>query len=696
MMLNNNSSEQAARKFAVKKINAGYIFEALHVYADLNGNVVYWRIRLKHPDGDKWIRPMYKDSQGAYHIGDPPELRGMLKPLYGQQLLPVHASATLVIVEGEMPADKLNTFFSKHGANNEFVAITSGSSTSADNADWQPLANRKCIIWPDNDDVGFKYAKIVYTKLIPLNCKLEIMTISSTLPPGGDCVDWLEANPNSNIADIIAIPRSNKIELMNDLDEQDKQDKQETQSQATDLVAFVLERAELFHDNNKEVFALDKETKEVRHIDGRGFRDFMTSNFYEHSGKSVRDQSWREASSTLSGIGRHRGECHSVHRRVAKHEDSYYLDLCQANNSAAIKISAGIWEVIASPPVRFVRSETMQMLPVPIAGGTFSTLWKVCNIPNDSQLLALAWLVDTLRSDTPYPVLELLGEQGSAKSTTQTALRRIIDPNACDLRAAPKQPEDLYVSANLNHIVSCENISHLSAQMQDALCVIATGGAFAKRKLYTDGDESVIYAKNPVILNGIAAAITAQDLIDRSITIELPVIAARVETTDLWLQFDNEYGAILGALLDVFAKALAILPHIKLQPSERPRLLEFARLGMAVAEAMGATGEDFMIQFTASRQESLARTIDASPVACAVIDWFEDKGRVAKELPVKDLFSSVEYHRPEHTDAWPKTAKGFADALRRAAPALRQLGIECRSLGKVGSYVKWRIAPKIN
>ena len=130
-----------------------------------------------------------------------------------------------------------------------------------------------------------------------------------------------------------------------------------------------------------------------------------------------------------------------------------------------------------------------------------------------------------------------------------------------------------------------------------------------------------------------------------------------------------------------------------LPPGESPRLIEFARFGMAIAQAMNHDGNDFLKQFIESRQEAIARTIDASPVASALIDWFEQR-KMEIILPAKDLFSQVECYRPQGTDAWPKSAKGFADALRRVAPALRQLGIECRCLGKQGSHVKWRIAPR--
>jgi hypothetical protein len=136
---------------------------------------------------------------------------------------------------------------------------------------------------------------------------------------------------------------------------------------------------------------------------------------------------------------------------------------------------------------------------------------------------------------------------------------------------------------------------------------------------------------------------------------------------------------------------LARLPYIKLPAGEHPRLVEFVHLGMAIAESMGRMGEDFLEQFNVSRQEAIARTIDASPVASALIEWFEDGKKCPRTLLIKRLFAELERYKPSSTDAWPRSAKGFADALRRAAPALRHMGIECRSLGKTGSYVSWEI-----
>jgi len=473
----------------------------------------------------------------------------------------------------------------------------------------------------------------------------------------------------------------------------DTEPEDEKISQASALVAFVEGHAELFHDQNGDVFAEAKDTRETRRLDGRQFKDWLVSNFYGKTGKSPRDQSIREALSTLSGLGRFRGECREVSIRVATNEGAYFLDLAEPGKNRAVRISAGKWEVVSNAPVRFIRPETIRPLPEPKRGGKLDGLWKVANIPEDARLLVLAWLCECLRPDTPFPLLELMGEQGSAKSTTQTALRRLIDPNACDLRSAPKAVEDMFVSAGASWLVSYENISHLSAPMQDALCVLATGGGFAKRKLYSDSDESVITVKRPVVLNGISVAVTAQDLVDRTLSIETPVIRERVETTDLWKQYEAAHGELLGALLDVAAAALDLLPGIHVPAAERPRLAEFARFGMAVAKAAGHSADDFTKQFSTCRQEAIARTLDASPVATAVLAWCGQNPTGAQDT-AGNFMNRMEAFKPQRAESWPWSPKGFADALRRAAPALRQHGIECRSLPKTGGVIRWEIGPR--
>ncbi len=672
-------------------------------YKDVAGHPVLYVVRFDKA-GSKEYRPLswqsdpQRPGQGRWQFKDP---IGTL-PLYNADELARQPTAPVLIVEGERCADAAARLFP------DWVTTTTchGSSAPA-KSDFSVLSGRTIRIWPDHDDPGRGYAEqVAHLATTAGAVEVRVLDLKSlaidpqTRQPCELRQKWDAADAEQEGWSPAALTQHARwLPVASDpqvapAPSDPAEESEEKTSQATALVAFAMARVSLFHDQNKDVFATDRATGENRRIDGRSFKDWLVSNFYTVEAKAPREQAIREALSTLSGIGRFQGEQQEVWIRVAAHGGAYYLDLAEPGQSRAVRIAADGWTLVEVPPVRFIRPESAQPLPVPLRGGNLARLWELANVPPDLRLLVAAWLGDCLRPDTPFPVLELIGEQGSAKSTTQTVLRRLIDPNACDLRGAPKLVEDVFISAGASWLVSYENVSHLPGPIQDAFCVLATGGGHAKRKLYSDADESVITVKRPLILNGIGAAITAQDLIDRTISVETPRIGRRVEVTTLWKTFRAHHAHLLGALLTAMVGALARLPTTGLPPGD-PRLTEFARFGEALTAALGGCPADFHGQFQASREESIARTIDASPVASALIDWFDARSRVPIELTAKDLFAAVGEHKPLGADAWPRSAKGFGDAMRRAAPALRQLEIECRSLGKRGSNVIWIVKPAI-
>ena len=88
----------------------------------------------------------------------------------------------------------------------------------------------------------------------------------------------------------------------------------------------------------------------------------------------------------------------------------------------------------------------------------------------------------------------------------------------------------------------------------------------------------------------------------------------------------------------------------------------------------------------------MLRTIDASPVGAAISAFLtEVTGGFNGTL--SELLDRLERYRP-HGEAWPRSAKGLGDALRRLAPALRLIGFECKSLPKTGGVIRWHIFPK--
>lgn len=482
-------------------------------------------------------------------------------------------------------------------------------------------------------------------------------------------IDLKQANP------------SVRVGALDDLVARHATDSGHDDSLAKRLTDLAAKRCELWHDPDGNAYAsLDRENageiaqREHWPIDSTGFREWLGWMAHTELKATPASEALKSCQNALSGIAKFDGGEHVPARRVAKDDSGRWIDLCD-DQWRAILVTATGWRIVASPSVRFVRNKAMRPLPVPELNGSLTPLWKLCNVPDEDRPLVLGWLLECYRSDTPYPVLELIGEQGSAKSTTQETLRTFIDPNKAMLRGRPKTVEDVYVAAGSNHLISLENLSGISPELSDALCTIATGGGQAGRQFYTNGEEHIIEAHNPVVLNGIGAVITRADLLDRAIALCLPVIKERMTEEEHATALQAAAPSIFGALLDLFVKTVAILPTVQISPSQRPRMADFAQLGEAMSRAMGGKEDDFLTLYTNHRRDAIRRTVDSSPVAVACMEFVTEgncyTGTVKGLLGRLNLISMS----MERGDYWPRSPKGLGDSLRRVAPALRQIGI---------------------
>lgn len=477
--------------------------------------------------------------------------------------------------------------------------------------------------------------------------------------------------------------------LLSDIDKATRPESEggDDTSTADDLVALVQDRAELFHAEDGSCFAVLNETpRKTFKLDTQAFAEWLSYAYYRDTesekgpGRAASDTAIKTARMVLTGIAKNDGPERKVYLRAARQGDAYYLDL-GAEDWRAVEITATGWRVVDRPPVYFWRSSTTRPLAMPVPGGDLARLWLYANIPIEARPLVVAWMLEAWRPETPFPILELIGQQGTAKSSTQAKLRRCIDPNAVDLRAAPKSVEDLFVSAGCNWLASLNNLSHLSANLQDALCNLATGGGFAGRTLYTNADETLVEAKRPVVINGIVPLVTAQDLTDRVIHVELPEIGTYRSETEIDHAFEQDAPLILGGLLDRFVLTLQQLPNVTLE--RPPRMADFSALGEAMIRATGGRPGDFLALYQENRRHSIARSLDASPVASAVRTLAESEAQaLVFEGTMGKLLERLNEHR-DGADAWPKSARGLGDALRRQRPALAQIGIQVE-IGKAG------------
>jgi hypothetical protein len=472
----------------------------------------------------------------------------------------------------------------------------------------------------------------------------------------------------------------------------------EPNTQSASLVRYVeeadLEENDLFHSPDGEAYATftvagHRETHAVR---SKAVRLWLQRRFYEEHSKPPGAQALQDGLGVLEAKALFEGLEHEVNVRVAEYEGAVYVDLANDAWEAAKITSEGV-EVVSDPPVRFRRRKGMLAFPHPAIGGNVGALRRFVNLKDAKDwLLLLAWLVQAFRPTSRYPILILLGEQGSAKTTLARMLKAMVDPSTTPVRSVPRGEHDLFIAANNSWVMALDNLSGLPPWLSDALCRLSTGGGFGTRTLYENDEETLFDATRPVILNGITDVATRADLLDRAIILVLPTIPEeeRRPEAELWGEFEEALPEILGGIFTAVSVALRELPEVEL--TSLPRMADFAKWATAAESALGMVPGEFMEAYTGSRREISEMALEADPVAVAVVKLMENRHEwigTAMEL-LKELGKRVD-EDVRRFKTWPKQPQHLSRHLKRLAPVLRAEGIEVEDLPRTGGERQKRL-----
>jgi hypothetical protein len=631
---------------------------------------------------------------GGWRLGDP---AGAL-PLY--HLPDLAAADRVYVTEGEKCANLARDL--------GLVATTSAhGAQAAHKTDWSPLAGKMVIILPDVGEAGDDYVAAVEKQLAKLDPQVEVRVVR--LPgltrDGDDIEQFIQSRKGQGRSDeqiraeiegiaATTLPSNLGQDPADDADDAGSLDPepdddgplQKRGRKGPSQVEILIElagSATLFHTSDGRAYASVPVGDHREHyaVRSKVFKQWLAYQLYLARGTAPASEAMQQAISTLEARARFASPEEHVHLRVAGTEGpegaAYYIDLAD-EPKRAVKITVEGWEVIADPPVKFLRPKTMLPLPVPQRGGSIGDLREFVNVGAEHDWrLFVALLCSYLRPTGPYPVLIVQGEQGSAKSTTTKIVSRLIDPIDCQ-RSTIRNEHELMIAAKNSWVVSSDNLSGLPAWLSDALCRVATGGGYAVRELYSDDEETVFKAMRPIVLNGIDDIANRPDLLDRSVVLYQPRISGdkRITERGLWARFDALAPKILGALLDAVAGGIRELPDVDVD--NLPRMADFAQWGEAVGRGLGWGEGAFLDAYERNQGAANETAIEACPVATAIRAMMAEQpvwSGTATEL-MKCLARRFGDDVTTRGKEWPKTPRAMGDTVRRMAPALRKVGLE--------------------
>ncbi|MDQ3748665.1 MAG: DUF3854 domain-containing protein [Acidobacteriota bacterium] len=562
---------------------------------------------------------------------------------------------------------------------------------------------------PDFHLIEWKNRKVIilYDANVLTNesVKFALLTLAKTLTEKGATVylaDCPEMPGCNGIDDILG-----KIEREQNTDEAVKQCleilekaqpfKEEKVSQANQIL-HLAEDIELFHTPDRTAFASIEvgEHFEVHPVNSKSFRDYLSYQFYQTDGKSPSSQALQDAINSLSGKAKFEGQTQDVHIRLASFNGKIYLDLCN-DGWQIIEISANGWRVIeaADAPVRFRRAKAMLALPTPTENGDIDKLKTFLNVDNKNLTLILAWLVNCFRPDYPFPILNISGEQGTAKSTATKVLRELVDPSLAPFRSAPRDERDLIIAATNAWICAFDNLSDIPNRLSDGFCRLSTGSGFGTRTLYENDEETIFCAKRPIILNGIGNIASNGDLVDRAVNIKLEVIPKGKRKTErkFWAEFEKEKTSIFSALVSAVSFALKNIEKISLP--ELPRMADFALWATGAEQGLGLNAGAFLDAYTQNREDAHSIVLEGSVLAEVLQEFFTAKatGGEYKQTGIllKDFLDQLKDTAGENrvkNEDFPKSSKGLRNQIERINPNLREIGIFITFHGRTGGNAK--------
>jgi hypothetical protein len=483
-------------------------------------------------------------------------------------------------------------------------------------------------------------------------------------------------------------------------------------SQASRLVALAQDAYDLVLGTDGRAYAVDHAGPRVAvPLRGRdSLRQRLARTYYAHTGTAPSASALADALTVVEGLTAALDPT-PVALRVAKAEDgALVLDLGDPTGRVVVTHPGG-WHLADTSPVLFRRTTLTSPLPTPTVapatgeaprdpgavtpadaeptaselppagqptgtpagGGRLGALRELLNVDDTGFALIVGWLLAALVPDIPHPILALLGEQGTAKSTAARFLVSLIDPSPAPLRSAPKDVRSWAVTAAASWTVALDNVSSVPQWFSDTLCKAVTGDGIVDRALFTDDDVTVLAFRRVITLTSIDAGALAGDLAERLVPVELHRIHPTHRRADEHIEaaYQTARPALLADLLDLLAAVQAALPGVHLV--ELPRMADFARL---LAALDTVTGWHTLPAYTAAAAEATATVLDTHPVALAVRHLLTDQA-VGWTGTAADLLALL---APGHGEAvprgFPATPRGLAGQLRRVAPALRAAGID--------------------
>jgi hypothetical protein len=336
------------------------------------------------------------------------------------------------------------------------------------------------------------------------------------------------------------------------------------------------------------------------------------------------------------------------------------------------------------------------------------------NETNDKMLLLKVYWIALYFNTSPkfpMPIPAISGPHDSAKSTLLATIKYHVDPlNEIDSlvdRWGGGQKDDqrrrgLIVSRN--YLTYFDNMSHLTNEESDELCIYATGAGYQERKLHTNTEIVKYRLQANIGYNGINDLARNPDLLSRIIHFDLDKLMQKVPFKLYWKQRENERPLILGYIFDVIRRVIQRYEIEADGLSTTHRLADFIILGEIISQELGEKPGRFLTLFQNIAHEQTTKVIENNSFAQILIEYIRSRKYVdanGKAMTKWEIAATtfhtelVDFAKNKGYNVmgiwdFPGDAVGLGIRLRKLKSSLTEFGIQIeKKKGRANS--KWLI-----
>lgn len=269
----------------------------------------------------------------------------------------------------------------------------------------------------------------------------------------------------------------------------------------------------------------------------------------------------------------------------------------------------------------------------------------------------------------PHPVVNIVAEQGSGKSTLITYIRKVLDPIVGDgVDIVPTKMHDLQIAMSKHMLFVFDNVSTLSDDMSNLIAQASTNGNVILRALYTTAGILRLPLRNTVLIGGVVDVMRRPDILSRTIKLELPPLT-EVGSSDVLFIRPTIVSETLEAIFDTVSH---ILNRPKVRECAPSRLSEYYWVTVATAELCGISREEVDRAFEENDVLVAEQAVESSYIGA----WLCEKLRVGGsiEMTATELLKEMTNNPIPNRPCTFKSATSLGMALGGIMKPLASLG----------------------